>query len=361
MRKSNKLLKELLIYQLAIKKTSFYNLVTRVSTVLSVILMTLTFGILTQAQTPDPQFVQGFETDNSGWFDFTGPAPVRVPTGTNGITAKTGNFYGQIVAANPNTFTRWGGYNSTFPTRGFITSVDVYLDVAGGYANDTRADFSSAISNTAGAHRRDFVFSFGFYNDGGPFGSGSRFVVSASNNSPGNPRDVGRSPFTLTASGWYTFQHRFYDGGGGVLAVDLSILDGNGVVLNTWTLSDPTDIIGSTVGGNRYGWFTTSQFSTLAIDNSQRSTLIEQYNVDDDGMASASDCDASDAAFTTIQSAITNATTLPGDLIRVCPGTYIEDVLINKAGLRVVGSGSGNTTISGPIGGDGATVRFGAK
>ena len=49
--------------------------------------------------------------------------------------------------------------------------------------------------------------------------------------------------------------HDFYDDGSGVLAVDLSILDAGGAVVHTWTLSDPSDVIGVTVGGNRYGWF----------------------------------------------------------------------------------------------------------
>ncbi|HEV2689036.1 MAG TPA: hypothetical protein VGV35_10785, partial [Bryobacteraceae bacterium] len=43
---------------------------------------------------------------------------------------------------------------------------------------------------------------------------------------------------------------------------------------HTWTLSDPTDIIGSTVGGNRYGWFASQEFNFLAIDNSRRMSLI---------------------------------------------------------------------------------------
>ena len=29
----------------------------------------------------------------------------------------------------------------------------------------------------------------------------------------------------------------------------------------TWTLSDPSDIIGETVGGNRYGWLVTNSFA----------------------------------------------------------------------------------------------------
>jgi hypothetical protein len=56
-----------------------------------------------------------------------------------------------------------------------------------------------------------------------------------------------------------TFQNQFYDSGAGVLADDLSVFDDAGNLLHTWTLSDPTDIIGTTVGGNRYGWLIYNQ------------------------------------------------------------------------------------------------------
>lgn len=64
------------------------------------------------------------------------------------------------------------------------------------------------------------------------------------------------------------------------------------------------------------------------------------------------------ASYTTIQSAITAAN--PGDTVKVCGGTYVEDVNVNKANLILDGSGVGNTTISGAIGGDTATVRISA-
>jgi len=40
------------------------------------------------------------------------------------------------------------------------------------------------------------------------------------------------------------------------------------VPLFTWTLSDSSDIIGQTVGGNRYGWFAQDEFPYLAFDTS---------------------------------------------------------------------------------------------
>lgn len=174
-------------------------------------------------------------------------------------------------------FTRWGGYTDTFPTGGYTTSLDVYLNVGGGYANDTRFDWDSAVSDAGGGFRRDFVFNCGYYNDTDATGSGPRFVCTASNNAGranSFPKNPGRSPYAITATGWYKLVHRFYDSGGGVLAVDLSIVDSGGTTLNTWSLSDPTDVIGTTVGGNRYGWFPTNEFPFIAIDNSQLFVLV---------------------------------------------------------------------------------------
>ena len=44
----------------------------------------------------------------------------------------------------------------------------------------------------------------------------------------------------------------------------------HGVTIGTWNRSDPTDIIGIKVGGNRYGWFVQNEIDELAIDNSER-------------------------------------------------------------------------------------------
>ena len=188
----------------------------------------------------------------------------RVPSGTNGVTSADGGWHAEARNAGL-MFTRYGGYSNVFPTGGYTTSVDVYLDTDDSpLGSDLRFDWSSAISTPAGTHRRDFVFSVGTNGTGG-------FAVSASNNSPGWPANPARDPLTITTTGWYTFQHRFYAAAGNVLAVEMSVLDSNGNVLKSWTLSDPTDIIGTTVGGNRYGWLVTNAFTNLALDNITRS------------------------------------------------------------------------------------------
>jgi len=222
-------------------------------------------------------WANGFETDTSGWF-----TPTRVASGTHGISSASGSWHAESSAEGD--FTRWGGYNygaGSVPTvfQEYTTSVDIYLNVDGGWANNTRFDFDSAISNSAGGFLRDFIFNAGFYNDAtGPGANTNRFVISASYNSqPGSAfaKNPGFEPIAIATTGWYTFQHHFYDNAG-VLNVDMSIYDANGNLVKIWTRGiDP--IAG--VGGNRYGWFDYNEFSVLAFDNSQLSTATP-INVD---------------------------------------------------------------------------------
>ena len=217
-------------------------------------------------------YFQSFETDTDGWFGAT-----RVMSGTHGVPSKTGAYHAEDGGG---AFTRWGGYSQTFPVGGYTTSIDIYLDIAAPYmtgsltpyTNDTRFDWSSAIGTPSCDHRRDFVFNAGFYTDTDSTGTGPRFVISASNNATRSgafPKNPGRDPFTINVEGWYTFEHRFYGVPGGQLFVDLTIKNALGVPLHMWTLTDPTDIIGTTVGGNRYGWFVIDEFPVgLAFDNS---------------------------------------------------------------------------------------------
>jgi hypothetical protein len=79
----------------------------------------------------------------------------------------------------------------------------------------------------------------------------------------------------VTVSGWYTFEHTFSGVAGGPLVVTMRVINKTTMAtVGTWVLSDPTDVIGVTVGGNRYGWFAQNEIDDLAIDNSERSGLV---------------------------------------------------------------------------------------
>lgn len=212
-------------------------------------------------------YSNGFEVDTTGWFTIGGPI-TRVASGTGGVASASGSYH---ALASAGVFTRWGGYESVFPTNGYVTKLDIYLDMALADGSDKRFDYSSAINNPAGAHRRDFIFNFGTKP-----GAAGEWVVSASNNAPGWPSDPGRSPISLSQTGWYTFEHTFTNDGLGVLAVIMKVKDSLGNTLGSWTLSDPSDVIGVTVGGNRYGWLVNSAFATLPIDNSEKYDIIPQ-------------------------------------------------------------------------------------
>ncbi|MDB5822038.1 MAG: secreted agglutinin [Herminiimonas sp.] len=225
-----------------------------------------------------PLYFNGFETNIAGWDAFGGSFnATRVSSGTNGITSADGSFHAQSSGGTTGasgSATNFGGYNfgaGAAPTafQEYTTSLDIYLNVAGGWANDTRFDYSSAINNSAGAFLRDFVFNAGFYNDATGPGTGNRFVISASNNagrSGAFPKNT--NAISISDSGWYTFSEHFYENAG-VLKVDLDIFNAGNSLVNQWKLGG--DLIGG-VGGNRYGWIVSNEFNVLAIDNSELRT-----------------------------------------------------------------------------------------
>lgn len=219
-------------------------------------------------------YSNGFETDIDGWI-----TPSRVSSGTGGVTSSDGSYHA-LTAAGAGDFTRWGGYNfgagGGVPTafQEYWTSIDIYLDVNAGLANNSRFDFSSAINDNNGNFLRDFIFNAGFYNDsdGSPGSGTNRFIISASNNSqPGSAyaKNPARDPFAIDATGWYSFEQHFYENSG-FLWVDLSIFDATDTLINSWSIGG-TDAI-SGVGGNRYGWFDYNQIDRLAIDDSELRT-----------------------------------------------------------------------------------------
>ena len=249
------------------------------------------------ADAPPGPYFNGFEQNTAGWFNNDGGTIRREASGysnsggyADGIPSATGSYHARLgIDPNPDTcasgggpqpifdapYTNWGGYSSIFPPGGYQTRVDIYLDVAWAAGHlDRRFDWSSAVSTTTGGHRRDFVFNAGTESTG--------FVISGSNN--GNrcgafPANPGRAPVHIAVSGWYTFEHSFVGVPGGPLAVTMRVINkATSATVGTWILTDSSDIIGVTVGGNRYGWFVQNEIDDLAIDNSERTGIVSTPN-----------------------------------------------------------------------------------
>lgn len=204
----------------------------------------------------DLVFSESFEQQGSPyWFSNDGTFSI-VNSGTGGVSSSDGSKHG---LANGDIFTRWGGYSSVFPTGGYTTEVDVYIDMAKADGSVKRFDFSSASNGSDGNHQRDFIFHLGTNASG-------VWAANASNNAPGDPHSVGT--VAINTTGWYTLQSYFHDVAG-VLVVDMKVINSLGVVVGSWTRSDPSDTIPAEVGGNRYGWFINNPFTDLPFDNAR--------------------------------------------------------------------------------------------
>ena len=202
-------------------------------------------------------YSNGFETDISGWStaDPYG-STTRVASGTGGISAYQGGYFAYVNNSTPSganatdttgPYTNFGGYSSVFPGT-YTASIAIYLDPS--WAAGSGFDWSVASNGSDGNYQRDFIFHVSNSSPGGAL------RVSASNNSSdGNIATLTSTDTMISSAGWYLFQQTFYNDGG-VLAVDMNVLDSSMTSLFSQTLSDPADTIPGEVGGNRYGWFT---------------------------------------------------------------------------------------------------------
>ena len=230
----------------------------------------------------DQGYFQGFENaayasgtypnaPSTDWNEFNSKI-TRAASGTDGINSKTGAAHGVInstvLPAPPNddtgAFNRLGGYSAVFGT-GFRSAQDIYINLSDPavVANTYGWDLSTAASNQSNGHLRDFIFHAASNASG-------EVLIGSSNNTNGTRRNdlASINHYTITSSGWYTFEWVFRNNGSGVLAVDLNLRNSSGTLLWTNTLSNPTDLIATNVGGNRYMWFTFLEVNKLAIDNS---------------------------------------------------------------------------------------------
>ena len=195
-------------------------------------------------------YLQGFEVDTSGWMDadsgWAGNVD-RVASGTDGINSAAGSWHAVMTGETNGPFSRFDGYRDEWPGE-YTAEVDVYLDPA--WANGSGFDYSVASSAAGGGHLRDFIFHVAKDTS-----TGTLLVAGDNNTNFATREDLETiNHHVVTAAGWYTLQHHFYNSGG-VLAVDLNLLDQDSNVLFTETRSTPTDTIPDVVGGNRYAWF----------------------------------------------------------------------------------------------------------
>lgn len=231
-------------------------------------------------------FYQDFSQNASDWSSLMNQTTSFTPK----YQSNTGvGSVGVSGTGGPSTLWRWDraagaltGNASQFAPSGYVLQIAMYLDTTlATLANDNRVAYIVGVSNasTPSVHVQDFVFSFGFYDQTNAYGSGRRFISSASNNSPGWPIDAGRSPQVLAGpdgSGWYNFQHRFYPSGAEWYC-DMTVWSEDcGTKVANWTLG-PVDNPAKrpiTLGPPRYAWFSYIQLPSNAIKVAQ-----QVYNV----------------------------------------------------------------------------------
>ncbi len=224
----------------------------------------------------DQGYAEGWEAadfvtgDYAGWAKYNSNL-ASVVSGNGGITSFAGDRHGLITppaSGYSGVFSRIGGYNSNF-CNGYRVRLSVYMDLDDPTvtANTYGWDLAVASNNQTGGHLRDFIFHTASNASG-------NILVGGSNNSNFTRRNdlANINHHEITTSGWYIFEWEFRDNGG-VLAVDLNLLDAGGNWLWTETRSNPADLIATVVGGNRYLWFTFLATDNLAIDNAK----IERY------------------------------------------------------------------------------------
>lgn len=209
------------------------------------------------------------QTDN--WQNFYSEIE-RADSLTDGITSRTGNahaiitnlgtaenVFGEQTLGAGGVYTRFGGYSSSFGS-GFTARLDVYLDI--NWSEGEGLDYSVGINDSGGSHMRDYIMHIGVTDQGLLVNSSCNSDLSFNEYKLENEND--KAYGTITQTGWYTMEHKFYDDAGTV-SVDTSLLDSTGDSVWSATIGSSDEV--ATAGGHRYGWFTFCNIDGLALDN----------------------------------------------------------------------------------------------
>lgn len=203
----------------------------------------------------------GIAPAGGSWYasvDGTGDGATGCPTYPAEDESCTGPYtsYG-----NPN-----GNYD-TFPSNGFTTSLDIYLDTSWAASNPgNEFEWDTALNTSTGGFLEDFIFTAETQN------SPNGFVIGIGANTTNDPGSGSGSlgnytPATVTTSGWYEFIHHFYKYNlSGDLGVEMEIVNATThAVVADWTAD--TGYKTSQAGGPLYGWFPNENIPGLPIDN----------------------------------------------------------------------------------------------
>jgi len=226
-------------------------------------------------ETPEPGctdiYVDGFETDDSGWIDknsgWNGTAAM-VASGTNGITSAAGGFHG-LFEGDEFTAPRsiFDGLGNLWQGN-WTAEIDVYFDPS--WATSTGFEYTVEALGPNSGQILNFVFHVN------KDASTGNLLVGASTDQtllffgelPREDLENGKN-FVVTIAGWYKLQHVFYENGGN-LSVDLNLLDGSGSILFTETFNT-TNAIGGQTGSNNYSWFNYINVADgIAVDEHKR-------------------------------------------------------------------------------------------
>lgn len=210
---------------------------------------------------------QSFEANLAGWSDgsvIPGYGQIeRVTSGTDGVSSFNGGWHARIIGDEAGPLSTFDTYRTEW-VGDWSAEMSVYLDPQT-WSSGEGFDYSVATNDTNGNQRRDFVFHVA------QDASTGKMLIGVSNNTAFAVKgDIENgSSYEVSEAGWYTLQHRFSDTEG-VLSVAMNVLDVTDAAVFSETLSDPSDTVPSTVGGNRYGWFTVVNVASgLAIDEQQ--------------------------------------------------------------------------------------------